>query len=261
MSRGDGLDPRMRARRAEVDQARRRRRRRSLLGVVGVIVVLAGFLAVLHSPIFSARHVVVIGAGETPAGAIIAAAGLVGHPPLVDVNPAEAASRVEALPWVGTAIVKRHWPDSVTVDVTERAAVALVPSSGGGGYLVDRTGRILAVTRHPPASLPSLHVPVAPGRPGSWLASPSGAGLDVIVNLTPALSGWVRSVDVSAAGQVDLDLTGKLFAVVGPPTEVRAKLEALASVLASGLSGPATVDVRVPQEPTVTPGLPAGAAG
>ena len=68
------------------------------------------------------------------------------------------------------------------------------------------------------------------------------------------LAERVRSVDVAPDGEVTLGITGGLTAVIGSPTELEAKYEALASVLAGApvVSGD-VIDVSVPDEPAVGP--------
>ena len=86
-----------------------------MIGGVVVLVVLCVTLLVLHTPLLALRHATVR-APRTPASeAVLQAAGLLDHPPLIDIDPKAAAADVERLPWVAHAVVVRHWPDSVTV--------------------------------------------------------------------------------------------------------------------------------------------------
>lgn len=257
------VDPRITARRVAVAREQGRRRLRVLVTGTAVVGVVAGAAGVLHSPLVSARHVVVRGEHHTSRTAIVAAAGLVHHPPLVDV-PSTAAAAVERLPWVARAVVSVHWPDAVTITVVERVPVAAVARSGGVS-VVDRTGRVLEDVAAPPPGLPLLVAGVTPGRPGTFLGPAARPGLVVAAALPPALRGRVQRVQVDPRGAVTLDLGGGVVAELGVGGDLPAKFEALASVLAAGLpAGPAVVDVTVPDEPTVGPrpgGAGAGGSG
>ena len=114
----------------------------------------------------------------------MSAAGFFSHPPLIDIDTASAAKRIEALPWIKSARVSVHWPDSVSVGVTERTAVAVVrgPERGTSPILwalVDSTGRVLADQTLRPAGLVTMDVFVAPGLPGSELSVSDLPGVDV----------------------------------------------------------------------------------
>jgi len=156
---------------------------------LGVGVLVAGlavggwFLA--HSRLLSARVVTVSGSSHTPDAEVLAAAGLGAQPPLLDVDPAAVAGRVERLPWVASATVARHWPDGVSISVVERAPVAVV-ASGGAWSEVDGTGRVLTTVAAPPAGLVKLAAPVSPGDPGTMLAPVARPGLAVAASLPPA---------------------------------------------------------------------------
>lgn len=251
------MDPRIGRRRAEVTRAKGRRRLRVVLAGLLVVALAAGALAVLHSPLLSARHVSVVGTAHTTRAAVLRAAGIHGHPPLIDVDPGAASARVEALPWVGTATVSRRWPDSVVVRVTERVAVAAV-AAGTASYLVDGTGRILGPA--PSTGLPLLRSPARPGRPGSILGPRAHPGLVVAAALARILPGRVQDVVVGSDASVTVDLGGGVRAVLGPASAVDAKLAALASVLTGAApSGAETIDVSIPGEPTVAPAASAPA--
>ncbi len=149
------------------------------------------------------------------------------------------------------AVVARHWPDSVTITVTERLALGSLARPGGGVAVVDASGHVLAWQASPPPGL-VLVAPVTPGRPGTVLARPAHPALEVASALPSALTGRVLRVTVTTGGLVSLDLGGGVSAALGSTARLEAKLTALASVLAGAhVSPPAVIDVTVPDEPTV----------
>jgi hypothetical protein len=148
-----GVDPRIQERRDEV-QAMHARRRRRMLIIVAVFLGLAGAtFGALRSPLLAIRAVEVTGADHTPIDAVLAAGGLRKGTPESDVDPHGARLRIEALPWVLHAKVRRHWPRSVTVDLQERTAVASATAASGGWALIDTSGRVLGPLDAPPDTL------------------------------------------------------------------------------------------------------------
>ena len=251
------VDPRIWKRRVAVMREQGRKRLRIVIGVLAACVIAAGGVAALHSSLFAARHLKVVGAVHTPVAEVLALSGLSSRPPLVDINAAVAVSHIDALPWVKSAAVSEQWPDSVTVVVRERSAIAAVDSGSPatrGWVLVDATGRVLADQRSRPAGMLALTVPVPPGAPGSDLPAADQPGVEIASSLPSMLAVRVRSVDVAALDAVTLGLTGGLTAFIGSPVDLQAKYEALASVLAgAAVHGGDVVDVSVPDEPTVGP--------
>jgi POTRA domain, FtsQ-type len=273
------IDPRMWRRRVEVTRAKGRRRLRLLVVALLVCVLGLGGLVAIHTSLFSARHLSVEGAVHTPPGEILAAAGLLAHPPLVDIDAGADAARVEALPWIDVASVRTHWPDSVSVVVTERSAVAtvepLVSSASGTNAaagstrpkarstktrstlastwaLVDPTGRVLQDLPSKPAGTVELKVPAAAAAPGSYLSALDQPGVEVAASLPSSIGSRVEWISVSRTGEVELGMRGGISVVMGPAVDLSSKYEALASVLAGAALGRGDViDVTVPQEPTV----------
>jgi cell division septal protein FtsQ len=232
-----------------------RRRLRWVVGGVVVLVVLCVTLLVLHTPLLALRHATVRGAEHTGPEAVLQAAGLLDHPPLIDIDPKAAAAEVERLPWVAHAVVVRHWPDSVAVIVTERVPLGSVARPGGGVAVVDATGRVLAWQETTPGLV--LVAPVTPGRPGTVLSGAARPALEVASALPSTVAARVQRVTTDARGTVTLDLGGGVSARLGTTSELPAKLVALASVLSEvHLTGPALIDVTVPDEPTVGPPPP-----
>jgi cell division protein FtsQ len=260
--RAVGIHPKMWSRRVQVTRANGRRRLRFLLIALGFCVLGGGGFASLHSGLFAAANLKVVGAEETTPEQVLASSGLLRHPPLIDINRSAMIRRIESLPWIKSATVSEHWPDSVTVVVTERQPVAAIDPSPTGvaptvagartWVLVDDTGRILAVVVSRPAGLPALTVAVPPGKPGSYLSGADEPAVVVASSLPETIAARTASIELASDGGVTLDLTGRITAIIGQPVELDAKYEALASLLASAAIEPGdVVDVTVPEEPTV----------
>ncbi len=224
--------------------------------MLAVAVVAGAGWWVLHTPWFSAKEVTVIGVKGRLAAAVLRASGLRAHPALVSIDPAAVAARVEALPEIGHVVVRRHFPDAVSVAVTLRRPVATVARVGGGVALVDRRGRVLADEASPQPGLVALSVlGPPPGPPGTFLPARDRGGLEVAATLPPALRPLTTVVAVGSAGSVRLGLAAGVDVALGPPVNLAAKYEAAASVLAAATVAPGDVlDVSVPAAPVLSAG-------
>lgn len=250
------IDPRIRERRNAVARDRGRRRLRVLLAAAAVVSVLVVIDLGLHSSLLSVSRIEVQGAGQEPVAAVTQAARLAEHQPLFGLDAAAVAARVEALPWIATARVERHWPHSIAVVVTERVPVAQLAEPAGRWALVDGSGRILAVTGARRPGLVQLSVRDPAGAPGTRLRPADTPALAVAAAL-PALPAprlaQVTAVVPQGGGAVTLSLVGGVAVVLGPPTELAAKLAALTTVLSQvDMSGVRTIDLRVPGQPALT---------
>lgn len=252
--RGPRPDPRLARRRQAVGREAGRRRLILACSTLAAIAFVVGVLVVVHSSLFSVRHLEVVGNRATPSAAIVQASGLSSHPPLVDVNPAAVASAIEKLPWIATATVSRHWPDTVHIAVTERSAVAAWTLRPGSVVLLDQRARVLAlVASAPPGVVPvSLSGPIP--EPGTVLGTGDRAVVKVAAALPVALLDKVASIGGSASG-VLVRLRSGPVADFGQATDLTQKMVALSSLLdsTSVTLGPhASIDLRVPDEPVVT---------
>ncbi|MGA2838408.1 MAG: FtsQ-type POTRA domain-containing protein [Acidimicrobiales bacterium] len=256
---GGSIDPRIRQRREQVERTRTQKRLRRAAVVAGVVVLIGIGALVLHTPWFEARVVTVTGSHpNTSDEAIESAAGLLHHPPLVSVDPGPTAARVESLPFIASARVTRHWPDSVTISVTERIPMATMAGPGTAWSTLDGMGRTLAVTAARP-DLPVLvvHAPAGTAVPapvGGTVAPDADPGLVVAATLPPAFVHQVVSVTVAGDGTVSLGLDSDLTVLLGTVSDLTAKYEDVAAIIAhANLDGARTIDVTVPESPTVGP--------
>lgn len=252
------VDPRIRQRRAAIARRKGRRRLRIVLLAAVVVLLLIGGWFLLHSRVLAARVVTVVGSVHTPPAQVISVAGLSNHPPMIDVDPAAAAARLEQLPWVSKATVSRLWPDGVRITVVEHSAAAVAATTSPAAEpwaLVDRSGRVLADVATPPSGLVRLVTPDVPGPPGSDMGTAAATGLTVAASLPKAFSAQVTSVEVSQGGQVTLTMTTPVTIVLGSTTQLHQKYEDAAALLAGAkLVAGDVIDVSVPDSPTVSEG-------
>jgi cell division septal protein FtsQ len=125
--------------------------------------------------------------------------------------------------------------------------------------LVDRSGRVLARVPAKPHGLLVVSGLGEPGAPGSLLGRRAVSALAVAAGLPKSLVRDLRSIETVSgdAADVTLTLANGVGVLLGPANDLRAKFVALATVLQRvNLAGVATVDLRVPSAPVLTPVAP-----
>jgi cell division protein FtsQ len=248
------MDPRIRQRRIDVRRREGRRRLRLVVAACVSATAIAAAWAVSRSALLDVDHVRLTGAEHTQPLAVIQTAGSLPGRPMIDLDEGLAASRIERLPWVAEATVRRKWPNTVVIDVRERAPAASVPAKDGGWVLVDGTGRVLEPVAEAPADRPLLEGVPQAGAPGTEVAATTRAALEVARSLSPAMRLHVEAVTRAAEGELELRLRADGIVHLGDRESLAAKLLAAEAVLAHvrDANAVATLDVRVPETPVLT---------
>ena len=249
--RAIGIDPRIRQRRIDVRREEGRRRLRFLVGTAAVLFAAGAGAAATRSPLLDVDHVHVTGAVQTNDADAVRAGQVERGRLMVDIDAGAAAARIERLRWVASARVTRDWPSTVRIEVVERTAVAAIAVGDGAWAPVDRHGRVLDVSPERPP-LPAL-MGIAPLAADAPVAPPaSRAALSIIAAMPADLARHVAGVSTTPGG-LEVALHGGGVVRLGPPTEVPAKLAAVAVLLERvDPAAVATVDVRVPDAPVLT---------
>ncbi len=251
---GPLFDPRIRARRSEVRRdATRRRRRRLVAGAAGGGVV-AGGGGLTQTPLLYVGPRPAGGGVEVPEATVAAVAGVDRGSPLVAVDPTDAAGRLEQLPWVAEAEVRRRWPGTVEITLRERQAVAQVAYPDRGWALVAGDGVVVEERDTRTAEVPVVEG-VAPGAdPGEAVVDEAGVAVRVAAALPEALAERVAEVELSAGAEVRLVLeSGAVVRVGDAADELGPKLTALVALADEvDLGAVEVIDVRVPTAPVLT---------
>lgn len=252
-------DPRLHARWREVRRQDGRRRLRRLKLAVATSVVVGSAWGLARSPVLDVDQLQVLGADRTGFDAVLAASGITNGDAMAWLDLDGARVAVEALPWVDTAAIVRHWPARVSVSVIEREPVAVAVAGSGSLVVLDEDGRQLdVVTANGFERLPRVR---------GLAVSADGLALDdsaqPVLALTRLLPDALGAAGVRLLvddGEVEVSLvatTGDDIVVrFGRPTELAAKVDALRALVQSGIlvdvPPPTIVDVRVPSAPVLT---------
>ena len=92
---------------------------------------------------FVIRDVEVTGRHQTSAEDVLHALGAARGTPTLAVQPLDARTKLQALPWVRSATVERHLPDQLVVSLVERRPMALWQHDNKI-VLIDTDGKVVA---------------------------------------------------------------------------------------------------------------------
>lgn len=242
-------------------------------GIGGVVMwkhgTLSNGIASLSNHVISAsaalgltvQDVLVEGRSETARDDILTALAVARGTPLLTVDPEAARQRIEALPWVKTAVVERQLPDTLFVRLTERTPLALWQKDGVFA-LVDADGHVL--TRNDLSRFRDLPIVIGDGAPqaahtilGVLMAEP-----DIYKRIEALTYVGERRWDVRLSGGIQVQLPendpGRAWARLAE-TDKREQLLAR-DISVVDLRLPDRLVVRLAHPPTETPTKP-GAKG
>jgi cell division protein FtsQ len=187
--------------------------------LVAVAIVATLAWALLGSRLLVVRSVQVTGTGPVVSRSqVLRAAQIRAGLPLIRVNAAAVAGRVERIQQVQSATVTRSWPSTVTITVRLRTPVFAV-ASAAGYVLVDGFGVDVRQSATRPPALPLLTVG-GQGVPPAGSLRGSGAvraAAQVLAELPPPVTHRVQMVLAASASAVSIRLTGGVVVVWGSP--------------------------------------------
>ncbi|TMJ04917.1 MAG: cell division protein FtsQ/DivIB [Alphaproteobacteria bacterium] len=222
-----------------------------LLGVTAYGVIKGDHVAAIQSAIKDAADAAANAAGmriatvslsgqrQVSREEIFAAAGVTDHSSLLFLDVADARARLEAIPWIAEATVRKLYPDRLQITITEREAFALWQREGTVAVIA-ADGTVLGTKVEPRlASLPFVVGNGAAGKARDFLA---------VLDRFPAIRDSVRASILVADRRWNLRLKNGIDVRL-PNTEVERALETLArfdrdkSLLSRDITA---VDLRLP---------------
>lgn len=218
--------PRLEAKARAERSARRGRALRRTGNALLVLLPLAGVgWVLLASTWLGVDRVEVVGTQRLPAAAVVQAVAVARGTPLARVDTAAVEDRVAVLAPVADVAVRRTWPGTLTVEVTERTPAGGVLRDGKV-TLVDASGVPFATERALPAGVVRLQVH-APAEDDPA----TRAALDVHAALPEPLRSRVRIVRAASPAAVVLLLSDGRQVVWGRPGGTATKAAAALALL------------------------------
>lgn len=219
-----------------------------VLTLVVLAVVAFGVWVVAFSTWLGVHRVTVSGAPRIPDGKVRAAAAVPEGTPLARVDVDAVRSRVEQIPAVASASVHRGWPQTLTIKVTRRQAVATI-HRGGAWRVVDKHGVAFRTTDAPVPGLPKIQL-----RPHAR-AETIQAVAHVAEALPTGLARRVQQITAQTMDSITLHLSDHRTVLWGGPARSQRKAEVLTVLLQRKA---ARYDVSVPEMPTTRGAQAAG---
>ena len=204
---------------------RRRGWRMAFFALAAVGVIGAAAWVLFGSPLLVVRSVTVSGTRLVPRSKVLAVSGVQLGTPLIRVNTARAAARIDEIRQVSSVRVTRSWPDRLAIVVRERTPELSVTAPGGGYDLVDRDGVVVRWAARDPAGLPLYDTGAAAG---ALRGDPDLAAAAAVLGELPApVRHSVRSVSVPEPDQVTLQLAGGTTVLWGDTSRAAVKAREL----------------------------------
>ncbi len=231
-------------------ERRRRDRRKRLLRWTGGLgaVVLVGVLVwlVWFSHVLGVRDVEVEGTRTLGVKQVRSVADVRLGTPLARLDTAAVEARVAGLPAVERVEVRRSWPRTVRVEVTERTAVAWTRVDGDVRAL-DRFGIDYRTLRQPPRGLVEVSTSATDPRQRQLAVVAAAAVVARLEKADPDLVEAVRAVEAPSRDAVTLRLSRDRTVTWGSAAKPKQKLKVLRALLRIRARG---YDVSAPEQPT-----------
>jgi cell division protein FtsQ len=198
------------------------------LAITGIVAGVAW--ALVGSRFLVVRSIQVTGTHLVPRSEVLAAAGIPDGLPLIRVNTAAVAVRIERITQIESAQVSRAWPTGVTISVRERTPVLAV-ASGRGYQLIDKFG-VAVEPAGPPLRMPRFVLP-----PGSQSAGSQSAGSRALASLRGSPAVYAAA---AVLRELPASLASKVTEVAAPsPSDVTLTLSGGITIVWGGTDRPA----------------------
>lgn len=222
--------------------------------VLGALVVFAGAYGLwvfARSPFFSARSIQVQASRHVTRADILARAAIPAGANVWMLNVREVERKIEKLPYVLKASVKRSPPASLTIAVIERTPDGCVRGSAGD-VVVDAADRVLTTECSP--ELVVYLRDVADPSPGRFLNDPTLKRLQHDAHALAAAGERLTNFREDGYGQLEASLADGIRIEFGDDRDLDRKSRLIGPVLATQagrIESVAAIDLRSPAAPVV----------
>jgi cell division protein FtsQ len=240
------VDPRLMERRKTVAEDNAKKNMGRLLKFLSLVVVIGGLVWVVFSPWLSVKQVVAAGIETSTANSVLAESRVRAGTPMILIDTSRVESLLLGDPWVAEATVRLDWPDTVIVDVVERAPAAWV-RTGSGWTRRASDGVALPSETEPDDVMARVEMPEISD-------DEAGSSIELLgaLEFVTALPEELHTGTVVTASDNELWATVSGYEVrLGRSDEMTAKALSLATLLNENIPEDSTLNLIAPTNPAV----------
>lgn len=247
---------------------------RKILAALGILAAIVAIYALLYvSGVFGIKNVTVHGCEHLTAEEVSTLAAVPENSTLLRVDSAGICSRLETNPWVQSASVSPHLPDTLEINITERtidAVVEVITAEGNatqnwaiasdGIWLMSIPDKNSSAAAQVPSKVYEdadkvLHITgvpygVAPVAGGMCTDDSVKNALNIVSGMTTELAGQVKSVKADSSDNATLTLQNGVEIAFGSADDIREKERICLELINKHQGSIAYINVRVPSNPT-----------
>ena len=263
-----------RAQRAEENKARARKFIIRLVVAVAVVASLGvGIVVLYNSDVFAIENVTVTGVEHLTNDEMAQMAAVPDNTTLLRVDIDTIKSRLKKNAWVQDVEVKRVFPNTLEIDVTERTVTAIVeiPAGKGGkkkSWAIASDHIWLMPIPEPDSEAAkttsakiyedaeqALHITDVPYGTKAEIGSVCtdnnvNNALDIVAGMTTSLADQVVTVSAAGPAETTLMLDNGVEIAFGKAEDVRDKERVILKILEDNPDGVAYINVRIVESPT-----------
>jgi cell division protein FtsQ len=220
--------------------------------IVAIAAAVGGYYAATW-PGFYPKRVTVSGNKIVSTSQILARAQIAAHENVWLQNTRAAAQRIETIPYVKTASIRRMPPAAVRITIIERRPFAVLQTAAGRA-LVDRDLRVLEPVEQP-ATVPVIVTKLAAvPADGTFVKDPDAQRLRDDYDALAQAHVAVRSLKYDKFGDLVADTRGGISLLLGDDSDLVKKtplIDPIISQVSATGRRLAAVDLRAPKTPVV----------
>lgn len=219
--------------------ARQRRKTGGILLLILLFII--AVTVTLTLPILNISSVTVTGNAQVTAEEIMATGAVPIGTNIYRVSMKKAKEKIEAIPYILTAEVKRKFPARVSIVVAERQEAAAVVCPGGYA-IIDKTGRVLRFSPEEEDICLVSGSRVENATPGQAIDMEDGRFLENLVLLLAEiektnLNIQLKSIRIASAVEIMLETKTGLEIHLGGMDELSYKFQLCQNILNGGYAG------------------------
>lgn len=226
-------------------------RRRAAVALAAIIAAALSWSAIVNSQVFEIENVEVTGASALSAEDVISRATIDSGETLLRIDEEAVVKRLLEDPWIAEASIRRRFPSTVRIEVTERVPAAVV-DTGVSFWFVEESGRVIAESVASSATVVPVirDVPDFVAEPGKRSDSETlRNALDVLSGISDELRGTIRSITAPSVGETTLLTATGVEITVGEAVHMDEKSVIIRDILAAQGANVVFIDVRSIERP------------